>query len=185
MNSRKRLDAYFCEVVFNPTSEEGRRMIATIYNYLSKFNLNRSHTAEAILQEGYIRCVFAIERRDVIIGNNESYLKRVLYNYVRELSRHQRKEISADYLEQIDVESSSVDPGLHLYCQQIQAEIDKLPPLEAHILRLRELERMPYKEISIFLEGKGLGKFSPAALRQKRSRIMKELRENSGWKNFE
>lgn len=51
-----------------------------------------------------------------------------------------------------------------------------LSPLENRLLCLRELERIPYPEISQILEAEGFESYKPANLRKIRERIIKKLK---------
>lgn len=176
-SSRKALfDAEFKTLLF-PGSSSAHSMFSFIQRNLYQFNLSRRFTVTTILNEAYVRGVKQIEKGEYI-EKPIPWVRSTSYNIIREYSREGNKICQ---LEQ-DIESptncSLLDfRDINENLEKVLLAFEKLDEEEKEILRLKIVEKLTWKEIIQVLERKDMTYKNEAALRKRKERALKHLRQ--------
>lgn len=176
-SSRKALfDAEFKTLLF-PGSSSAHSMFGFIQRNLHQFNLSRRFTVTIILNEAYVRGVKQIEKGEYI-EKPIPWVRSTSYNIIREYSRERNRICQ---LEQ-DIESptncSLLDfKEINENLEKVLLAFEKLDEEEKEVLRLKIVEKLTWKQIIQILERKGMIYKNEAALRKRKERALKHLRQ--------
>ncbi|MBV6621382.1 MAG: sigma-70 family RNA polymerase sigma factor [Rivularia sp. (in: Bacteria)] len=176
-NSRQAFDAEFETLLF-PGSSSAHSMLGFILRSLAQFNLSRSFTVTEILIEAYVRGVKQIEKGEYI-ENPIPWIRSTSYNIIREYSR-QRNRICQLEEERIEppTDCSLLDfKDVNEDLERVLLAFEKLDEEEKEILKLKIIEKLKWKEIIQVLEERGIRCKNEAALRKRKERALKHLRE--------
>ena len=149
---------------------------------LMQFNLLGKYCEYYLINEAFIRSIKYIKGGGKV-KNVEAWLKKVGLNVVRELSREQQKVSPLILEDEIPAPDGEVDP------EEIESELRKklqtahiafqmLDEFEQEVINLKVTDKLSWKEIANVLKSRNLGDFSTAALRKRKERILKKLRQN-------
>ena len=154
---------------------------SAVYN-LALSILKRKEDAEDVTQETYLRLWRAIT--DTSIESPKSYILRTARNLALDVIRKNSKREDADTVvqvadEEFDFELEDTDPAARpdlAYLQKAQKEvvrqsINELPTSARELIILRDLEGLPYSEISELLG------ISEGTLKSKLFRARERLRK--------
>ncbi|MGD1910950.1 MAG: sigma-70 family RNA polymerase sigma factor [Rivularia sp. (in: cyanobacteria)] len=176
-NSRTAFDAEFETLLF-PGSSSAHSMQAFILRRLAQFNLSRHLNVTEILIEAYVRGVRQIEKGEYI-ENPVPWIRSTSYNIIREYSRERNRnyQIESDKLES-PVDCSLIDSqDSNENSERVLLAFEKLDEEEKEILRLKIVEKLKWKEIIQVLEKRGIIFKNEAALRKRKERALKHLRQ--------
>lgn len=152
---------------------------------LRQFNLHHCYSEAHILTTAYLRGVDAINKGKPIV-NPHGWLRVTAFNYIRELSRDQKKRVELDEdnenqwlqhndgyggADQEDYISTHAEAIKHL-----QVALKRLKPIDQRIMTLKVIENQPWKEIRNILVKEGYSSLSETALRKRKSRVIEALR---------
>lgn len=174
-NSRPAFDAEFETLLF-PGSSSAHSMQAFILRSLAQFNLSRRLNVTEILIEAYVRGVRQIEKGEYI-EKPIPWIRSTSYNIIREYSRecNRNYQIEEDKLES-PVDCSLID-SQDINENRVLLAFEKLDEEEKEILRLKIVEKLKWKEIIQVLEKRGIIFKNETALRKRKERALKHLRQ--------
>ncbi|MDY7007697.1 MAG: sigma-70 family RNA polymerase sigma factor [Cyanobacteriota bacterium] len=154
---------------------------------INQFKLNNFYQPNDILNKVYLRGIKALEGGKTI-NSISGWIRGTAYNYIRELSRKKSKTKSFEELSK--KESKYVTKSLNLLQQDgiIQDRVEEannkvellnealknLTLEEQRLLNYKEIQGLSWQEIASLEEYQGI---TPSALRKRKERIIKKLRE--------
>ncbi|MFB2967627.1 sigma-70 family RNA polymerase sigma factor [Aerosakkonema sp. BLCC-F183] len=147
---------------------------------LQQFGLLGSHEPDDVINESIVRLDRAIKAGKQIL-NLEAWIRVTGLNYIRELSRKQKKCQAFDPFEldkhteseQCDFILEEADTSEH---RKVREALQELKPQEREILELRFFEKLSWQDIAQYLANKG-NCATVDALRKKGERAIKRLRK--------
>lgn len=172
------LDKRFLELL-DKDSPLARTLWVSVRNSLRQFNLTGSCTEACVINEAYIRAV-KVYKKGEKIDNLLAWCRQTGYNYVRELSRTQRKaQPIDDILIRLAAEPESIaDEVIDDDLIAIRKAYEMLSPDNKNILNLSVVKELSWKTIRQMFVEDGAKDRSEVALRQAKARALKRLREN-------
>lgn len=176
-NSRQAFDAEF-EMLLFPGSSSAHSMQACILRSLAQFNLSRRLSVTEILIEAYVRGVRQIEKGEYI-ENPIPWIRFTSYNIIREYSRERNRnyQLEEDRVES-PIDCSLLDfKDINENFERVSFAFEKLDEIEKEILRLKIVKKLKWKDIIQVLEERGIRFKNEAALRKRKERALKHLRE--------
>lgn len=175
--SRQAFDAEF-QTLLIPGSSSAHSMLGFVLRSLIQFNLSQSFTVTEILIEAYLRGIKQIEKGECI-ENPIPWIRSTSYNIIREYSRKHKKlyQLEEEKLES-PIDCSLVDFNeINENLEKVLLAFEKLDKEEKEILRLKIVENLKWKEIIEVLEQRGIKVKNEAALRKRKERALKHLRQ--------
>lgn len=159
----------------------------SIRNMLRQFNLLNTYSESYILNVAYLRGIEAIQKGKTIV-NPAGWIRVTAFNYVRELSRTQKKryvELDENHTQHCLQDPSQLedfedaDPPSDRVQQMriVRAALQKLQPLDQQVLKLKVIEGLSWKRISTILHNQGHKTYSVSTLRKRKSRALAKLHE--------
>jgi DNA-directed RNA polymerase specialized sigma24 family protein len=171
----------FLELI-DPNTPEGIALYAFIKARLFQFRLGGLYDAAYILNETFIRA-FNVIKRGEAIRIPAAWVRQTAYNSVRELSRNVRKVDSLDDERSRQLESCCVDDfNLGGELALIEFAFQHLSPEDQKILNLKVVHNLSWREIQRVFAQDGKT-YTESALRQKKTRALKQLRRLYHQKN--
>lgn len=165
------------EELLKKDSPKGRTLWVSVKRNLQQFNLTNSYTEACIINEVYLRAVKAHEQ-GTKIDNLLAWSRKTSFNYVRELSRTQRRAQPIDNVQleakPVPVTDEMIDDDL----SDIRTAFERLSSEEQKLLSLSVVEELSWKEIRKLLLQVGAEDRKEATLRKAKERALKRLREN-------
>ncbi|MGD1716614.1 sigma-70 family RNA polymerase sigma factor [Dapis sp. BLCC M172] len=152
---------------------------------LNQFKLNKLYQPNDILNEVYMRGIKALEEGKTI-NSILGWIRGTAYNYIRELSRQESKTKSFEELSM--KESNYVTKSLLQQEESLQPQVEEvnnkveqlnealknLTPEEQKLLNYKTVQGLSWQEIHNLEEYQGI---TPSALRKRKERIIKKLRQ--------
>jgi DNA-directed RNA polymerase specialized sigma24 family protein len=165
--------------ILKPGSDNG--LLAQYTKFLKKFRLHSNYDAAFVLNESYVRACKSLDAGKKI-SNYSAWMRKTGYNFVRELSRDEKKTQNHS---ELDIESISTDDDLNWTDGDLETVEQKrmrqafatLLPLEQAILQLKVIENLRWPEIQTTLITSGFSEISLNSLSQKKSRALRKLRK--------
>jgi DNA-directed RNA polymerase specialized sigma24 family protein len=135
------------------------RILSVIKSLINSYNLSQNFEPKSIFNDSYLRGIAAIEKGKKII-NPEAWLIKTARNIIREETRKKKfEQRTISYLKESVLEDIDYKCGEHTEedlenIENIEAEIQKLEPLDRKIFLLR-LEEKSFIEIAeqLILDG--------------------------------
>lgn len=157
-------------------SSSGRLLFVFVRTRLRQFHLEKSYQEAFILNEVYIRAREKIQQGEVI-RLPSAWIRQTAYNCIRELSREQRRsvEFQEDYLQEPTFKPLEPE-GLTQDLAIMGKALDGLESLDRTLLELKVVEGLSWKEIRALLFKDGYGDYSEDALRKRKERALRNLR---------
>jgi RNA polymerase sigma factor (sigma-70 family) len=173
-NERTNWDNFF-ESLISQKSAEGRMLYVFVSQCLRQYKLHGEYDTTFILSEVYIRGLKALNSGSKI-SNFSAWSRSTAYKIVREISHQRQREHSNQRLAELEdseysekgISEDSVSQQISMMRQAFQ----KLTEEDQELLTLKIVEGLSWSEIS-----KQLG-LSSSVLRQRKSRVLRELRSN-------
>jgi DNA-directed RNA polymerase specialized sigma24 family protein len=156
-------------------------LLAQYTRFLRQFRLHRNYDAAFVLNETYVRACKSLDAGKKI-SNYPAWIRKTGFNFVRELSRAQKKAQSHS---ELDVELISTDDDLNRTDDDLETVEQKrmrqafitLLPIEKAILQLKVIEGLKWPEIQTTLIASGFAEISLNLLSQKKGRALRKLRK--------
>ena len=183
---KESFDLEFCELLHR-NSHESDSLFVYIWMRINQFRLNKFYQPNDILNEVYKRGIKALEEGKTI-NSVSGWIRGTAYNYIRELSRKKSKTKSFEELS--EKESKYVTKSLNLLqkyatiqdrfekannkIELLNEALKKLTLEEQRLLNYKEIQGLSWQEIASLEEYQGI---TPSALRKRKERVIKKLRE--------
>ena len=182
---RKLFNSEVEQIWSNNNRHESNSLWISVRRKLSQFNLSNSFTEAQILSEAYYRGINAIDEGKEI-ANPIAWMRLTCYNYISELSRAQKKNLQIDNHDEIIApereEDEEEEEGLLNRKKRKHKVVNKafqnLPHLDQKIIKLKVIDGISFKEIRSQLKEQGEADFTEQALRKRKQRAIKRLRED-------
>lgn len=185
VDNRLQLDLAAIDIL-NPKNTPACSILLSIQRWLVQFNLIGQYEAYEILSEAFLRGFNYCQTKGAI-ERPHPWLKRTAYNIIRELSRDQRRQVPMDPQLMSNFLTDETDESDQLAAQaesarqmQILSEVlDQVKREKSEDYQLLELlyfKGLSWAEIRQTLYGDKKDAPNEAALRQRLSRLRKQLR---------
>lgn len=164
------------QLLYQSSDAAGISVRTAIHRYLSQFKLRQIDTIE-VLDEVFIRGERLTASGEVQILNVPAWARRTAFNYIRELTRQQKRtgELDREVPDEssnswLDRQTYTIDRAL------LNLSLQRLDSEEKRLLHLKIVEACSWTEIQLLfqLQGKTI---SVTALRKKKERALKRLRQ--------
>ncbi|MGD1701385.1 SAV_2336 N-terminal domain-related protein [Dapis sp. BLCC M229] len=169
--------------LLSPNNSDGSFLLTFIRRSLKQFNLDRAYTEDDILSEVYLRGVKTLQEGKTI-RNFLPWIRAVVYNYIRELSREKLKSVQLESYHLQPEYKKAVKQNLYnlykyvkfnpeLASASIALAFKKLTPDEKKLLQYKVIEDLSWEKIQSLEEYQD---FTLSDLRKWHERILKKLR---------
>lgn len=174
--NKESFDLEFCELL-RRNSHESDSLFVYIRMRINQFRLNKFYQPNDILNEVYKRAIKALEEGKTI-NSVSGWIRGTAYNYIRELSRKESKYVTKnlDWLQDSQQDGTLQDrvEEANNKVELFNEALKKLTPEEQKLLNYKVFQNLSWQEIQSLEEYQG---FTESALRQRKARIIKKLRE--------
>lgn len=147
---------------------------------MRRFNLSNSLSVAAVINEGYQRGTKAIDSGKTI-HKPFAWMRLTCRHIIREHQRSYTRNLSFDRIEALLCEEDdsyvSDDEGDDGIRSKLKQAFSLLSHLEQTIIALKVMEKKKWREVQQELQQRGLGAFSLDALRKRKERALKQLRQ--------
>lgn len=179
LNPEQRLFATAIQHLLQPGNPDFPALMAFIHARLAQFRLTGRHDPSEILNMAYERGI-KFTGKGVSIQNPLGWLRRTIFNIVRELSRKDRKADSLDEegcLEPVSKEPLLLDSLVRVEAiELLHVALEQLNDVDRELLELRYLQGLSWLEVGQCMAIAHTGKQTEATLRQRGHRALKRLR---------
>ena len=173
------------ELILSPGSPTFTSLRNAVTRLLIQFGISRLFGEAYVINEAYLRGDRLIRTKGIPIRNTSAWLRKTCFNIIRELKRGESKYSSlsfeiADKARQSDLKNSGFNFDLEREMMHVKLAFQMLEREDQEILNLKIVDGLSWKEIHRELELRNSqgSKVTVAALRKRKERALKKLREH-------
>jgi DNA-directed RNA polymerase specialized sigma24 family protein len=164
---------------FTPNDKDSRSLWMSVQAELNRYGLGQSDTASAVLHAALLRGKQTIDKGKTI-PNPSAWLRLTCRYIIKEKQRGSQRETqleSSDSIASQLPEDTLEDPNNDKHAA-LKKELQLLSNIDQEILMLKVVHELNWEEVQTRLVDMGYQQYSLPALRQRKSRVVLQLRQN-------
>jgi DNA-directed RNA polymerase specialized sigma24 family protein len=167
------------KAAYQPNSSNSLSLWASVQAELRRYKMEITNPASTILHESFLRGVKAIDQGKEI-PSPSAWLRKTCHNVIKEKSRGKKRSTQLENIDLIpgkDKESEEPEDELCQKYQKVREALCQLSKVDQDILTLKIVEGRQWEAVQKKLILMGHRMYSVEALRQRKSRAFRQLKE--------
>ena len=170
------------ELILSPGSPTYTSLVVAVARWLKQYRISGLFSPSYVINEAYLRGENSIRKKGQKISSYLAWLRRTCFNIIRELSRKEVKCLPlliepAEECGTENVGDYDFDFNLDREMMRVKLAFQILEPEDQELLNLKIVDGLSWKEIRKEFSLRGMN-FTESALRKRKERALKKLRNN-------